>query len=650
MAIQKMKKLDLFVLESEKDELLRGLQSLGIMELAEVSPEDGDGAALSPTVSEGLSASRAAQSKIESAIAAVQKHYKDKRGFLTPNPEVSEKSFFDKATVDSDLARAEYILGLEGGIKKAEADIARENALSDQLEPWLSLDLPLNFEGTARTSYELLSVPVKKSLTALQQGLRERVPEAELRLVSSDELLSYLELTVLREKEDEAVLWLRGEGVSLMTRLDIPRSAREEKALLERRVSKLKEEIALNQDKISAEGKHLDELRLSSDVVASEVSRCEAEQKLMKTSKTSMLEGWVAEADEEELKKYLSTFHVFYESREPLEDEYPEVPIKLKNNFLTRALNVITDMYSYPAYNGVDANPLMTPFFIIFYGMMMADMAYGIIMAILGGIVIIVKRPNGSGRSFFELLLYCGVSTFIFGALTGGFFGDAPLQLAKVIDPETTWRGLPAVFTPIDDTIAIMGGAMALGFIQLMTGTVVNFVEKAKRGEWVSAIGSEGAWWVIFAGAALAVFKIGNIGSVPVVLYFGILMLIWGAQAGAKGIGGKLVAVLNTIYSDVTGYFGDILSYSRLMALMLAGSVVASVFNIIGGITGSVVGFLIISLIGNTLNFALNLLGCFVHDLRLQCLEFFGKFYVDGGKPFKPLALNQKYVNIIREK
>lgn len=650
MAIQKMKKLDLFVLESEKDELLRGLQSLGIMELAEVSPEDEDGAALSPTVSEGLSASRAAQSKIESAIAAVQKHYKDKRGFLTPNPEVSEKSFFDKATVDSDLARAEYILELEGGIKKAEADIARENALSDQLEPWLSLDLPLNFQGTARTAYELLSVPVKKSLTALQQGLRERVPEAELGLVSSDELLSYLELTVLREKEDEAVLWLRGEGVSLMTRLDIPRSAREEKALLERRVSKLKEEIALNQDKISAEGKHLDELRLSSDVVASEVSRCEAEQKLMKTSKTSMLEGWVAEADEEELKKYLSAFHVFYESREPLEDEYPEVPIKLKNNFLTRALNVITDMYSYPAYNGVDANPLMTPFFIIFYGMMMADMAYGIIMAILGGIVIIVKRPNGSGRSFFELLLYCGVSTFIFGALTGGFFGDAPLQLAKIIDPETTWRGLPAVFTPIDDTIAIMGGAMALGFIQLMTGTVVNFVEKAKRGEWVSAIGSEGAWWVIFAGAALAVFKVGNIGSVPVVLYFGILMLIWGAQAGAKGIGGKLVAVLNTIYSDVTGYFGDILSYSRLMALMLAGSVVASVFNIIGGITGSVVGFLIISLIGNTLNFALNLLGCFVHDLRLQCLEFFGKFYVDGGKPFKPLALNQKYVNIIREK
>lgn len=650
MAIQKMKKLELFVLENEKDELLRGLQSLGIMELAEQSSEDSGIAELVPAVSEGLSAARNAQSKLEAAIAVVRKHYKDKRGFLTPNPDVSEKSFFDKAATDSDLARAEYILGLDGGIKKAEADIARENGLSEQLEPWLTLDLPLNFEGTARTAYQLMSMPVKKSLAEVQRALGEQIPEAELKLVSSDEMLSYLELIVLREREDEAILWLRGEGVSLMTRLNIPRSAREEKALLERRVKKLKEEIALNQDKIAAEGKYLDDLRLSSDVVASEIARCEAEQKLLKTAKTSVLSGWVAEEDEEKLKDYLSGFHVSYESREPLEEEYPEVPIKLKNNVITRALNVITDMYSYPAYNGVDANPLMTPFFILFYGMMMADMGYGLLLTIMCGLVLIKKRPKGGARSLFELMFYGGISTFIFGALTGGFFGDAPLQLAKVINPETTWQGLPALFTPIDDTIAIMGGAMALGFIHLMTGTVVSFSLKIKRGQWVSAICSEGAWWVIFAGGALAVLKIGNVGNIPVVLCIGILMLFFGAQAGAEGIGGKIVAVLNTIYSDVTGYFGDILSYSRLMALMLAGSVVASVFNIIGGITGSVVGFLVVSIIGNALNFALNVLGCFVHDLRLQCLEFFGKFYEDGGKPFRPLAFDQKYVNIIREK
>ena len=99
----------------------------------------------------------------------------------------------------------------------------------------------------------------------------------------------------------------------------------------------------------------------------------------------------------------------------------------------------------------------------------------------------------------------------------------------------------------------------------------------------------------------------------------------------------------------MTGYFGDILSYSRLMALMLAGSVIAQVFNTLGAIPGNVIIFLIISLVGNTLNFALNLLGCYVHDLRLQCLEYFGKFYQDGGKPFRPLSWNTKYYDIVKE-
>ena len=109
---------------------------------------------------------------------------------------------------------------------------------------------------------------------------------------------------------------------------------------------------------------------------------------------------------------------------------------------------------------------------------------------------------------------------------------------------------------------------------------------------------------------------------------------------------GKITGIFGSVYNHVTGYFGDLLSYARLMALMLAGSVIAQVFNTLGAIPGNIVVFLIISLAGNTLNFALNLLGCYVHDLRLQCLEYFGKFYEDGGKPFRPLAINTKFVDI----
>ena len=192
----------------------------------------------------------------------------------------------------------------------------------------------------------------------------------------------------------------------------------------------------------------------------------------------------------------------------------------------------------------------------------------------------------------------------------------------------------------------ILIGAMALGVVQIITGMVISFVEKCKAGDVFGAVFEEGTWWMIFAGGALAALGIGSVAGVPVVLVIGIVMLVIGNAKGKKNIASILIGVVAAVYNGVTGYFGDILSYSRLMALMLAGSVIAQVFNTIGAIFGNIVVFLIISIVGNALNFALNLLGCFVHDLRLQCLEYFGKFYKDGGKPFRPLEINTKFVNV----
>ena len=125
-------------------------------------------------------------------------------------------------------------------------------------------------------------------------------------------------------------------------------------------------------------------------------------------------------------------------------------------------------------------------------------------------------------------------------------------------------------------------------------------------------------------------------------------MLAIGGTREAKGFG-KVTKLIGIVYNGVSGFFSDTFSYARLMALMLAGSVVASVFNTLGAVTGNVILFVIISLIGNTLNLVLNLLGCYVHDLRLQCLEYFGRFYKEGGKPFNPLKIQTKYVEIIKE-
>lgn len=224
------------------------------------------------------------------------------------------------------------------------------------------------------------------------------------------------------------------------------------------------------------------------------------------------------------------------------------------------------------------------------------------------------------------------------GAVTGGFFGDFLTQLVKL----ATGRdfALPALFTPLDDTLMILVGAMCLGFVQIVVGMAISFVQKLKKGQVLDAILEEVTWWVVFAGIALMVLKVTNL-----VLYAGLVLVVAGPLITGKGFG-KITGIFASLYNHVTGYFGDILSYSRLMALMLAGSVIAQVFNTLGAIPGNIVVFFIISMAGNALNFALNLLGCYVHDLRLQCLEYFGKFYEDGGKPFRPLAINTKYVDI----
>ena len=363
--------------------------------------------------------------------------------------------------------------------------------------------------------------------------------------------------------------------------------------------------------------------------------------------------GWLTAPEEAKLTAVLAKYDCAWDLADPTEDEYPEVPVKLQNNKFTEPLNMVTNMYSLPAYGTVDPNPLMAPFFILFYGIMMADMGYGLVMMIAALVALGKMKPKRGSKYFCELLFACGVSTFLLGIVTGGFFGNAVPTIVNMFGHDVKLGILTSpLLDPLTDTTQILIGAMVLGFIQLSTGMVVNMVMECRQGKVGDAIFNEGTWFVIFAGLTLFVLKIGNIGGVPVVLCIGVLMLIYGSGREAKGFG-KVTAVFGAVYNGLTGWFGDILSYSRLMALMLAGSVIAQVFNTLaampssGGVTVvSMIVFIIIFLLGHLLNFGLNLLGCFVHDLRLQCLEFFGKFYVDGGKPFRPLEINTRYVDV----
>ena len=642
MAILKMKKLRICGVSEEQTQLIRQLQLLGSVEI---------GAPCALTDTQGVQVFCAGDGKSADALLRTSarltsaletlKHYETKKGGLfAARPEKTIGELFIDEAYAAALDTAQAVLDAQDARSRLAAEKSRLTAVRESFVPWQQLPLPLETLGTQHTRILLGTVPAQTDLEALRAKVFEAADEVQLEQISADQQSLYLLVFVHKCAAEAVGAALREAGFALTTFDGVQGTAAENIRRTDEAIAACEQQDAEKLAELTALAEQKSALQLAFDRCTQEIAKAQAADRLVHSEKTFCLGGWVPCEDVGKLEALLSGFCCAWELTDPAPEEYPDVPVKLKNNKLTWPLNMVTEMYSLPAYDGVDPNPLMAPFFILFYGIMMADMGYGLLM-ILASIIITKKsRPKGTSGQMFGLMFSCGISTFLMGALTGGFFGDFLPQLVGIIDPDTTFKALPSLFTPLDDTITILIGAMALGFVQIVTGMAISFVEKIKKGQIMDAIWEELTWWIVFAGIACMALGVTNI-----VLYVGLAMVVVGSGWSAKGFG-KVTAIFGSVYNHVTGYFGDILSYSRLMTLMLAGSVIASVFNTLGAIPGNVVIFLIVSMLGNGLNFALNLLSCYVHDLRLQCLEYFGKFYKDGGRPFKPLAINTKYVDI----
>ena len=648
MAIVKMKHLRLVAMAEDRESILRLLQHMGCVEVSEVSLEEADGALqaqlkdkLSHLDSQGLSRAREEQTQAERALGILKRNAPEKGSFLSPKPQVEEETLFREDTARAARSQMEEINSLDARLSAIHTEEGKLTAQRQTLAPWLALDLPLETSSTGQVVIQLGTLPAAVSLEQAQESLRSMGELAELSQVSADPQWRYCLFVCHNTQAQQALDALKDLGWSRANLREWTGTAAENDRRIADELTRLTQEREEIGKKLSEMGDARPAVQQLSDLAQVNASREESRGRLLNTSKTFLLEGWVPAESWPGLEQALSPYPCACEVEDPTQEEYPQVPVKLKNNPLTRPLNMVTEMYSLPAYGSLDPNPLMAPFFILFYGIMMADMGYGLLMFLIGSLVLWKKKPTGTMGHLCGLLVLCGISTFIMGAITGGFFGDFLTQLAKLINPNSTFA-LPALFTPLEDTMMILVGAMCLGFVQILTGMAISFYKKLRDGQVMDAIWEEVTWWVVFAGGALAVLGITNL-----VLIVGIVMVVAGPLITGTGLG-KITGIFGSLYNHITGYFGDILSYSRLMALMLAGSVIAQVFNTLGAIPGNIVVFILISFVGNALNFALNLLGCYVHDLRLQCLEYFGKFYQDGGKPFRPLDLNTKYYNIVK--
>lgn len=655
MAIVKMKRLRVIALAAQRDELLQRLLHAGCVEVTEPQAElsDPEWTALLKRDTSALSDVKARQNAVNSALEALQKYAPEKRGLFIHRRSIREKEFMSDAAMNAALHSAGEI---NARVQRISQLYTQENRLTGQrasLTPWSGLDLPLNTGGTEHARVSFHTCPAAVELTEVRQALAQAAPSAELFPVSADRELQYLLLMCHRIESETVTETVRPWSFSTVTFKDMSGPAAENIARIDRELEDIRARRDKTAEEIAAMAPCRRDLQVCADRLTTELSKESAKEKLLTNGTVVFLEGWVTEPGIPKAEAEMLKFACAWETAEPLEEEEP--PILLHNPKWMTPINMVTEMYALPAYRGIDPNPLIFWFFLFFFGFMFADVAYGIIIWAVSFIIWKSYKPKGTMGYMFRLGQYMGISTFICGVFTGGFFGDVIPKVAEQMFG-IPLEGLPQwlqtfsngiIVNPINDPMTTLILAVVIGVVQLVFGQCIHIYMGFRDGTAVDSLLDVVPWWLFFASIGLVVA-----GQPWWWILVGCVILIATQGHTKRGFFGKLLGGVASLY-DVTSWLSDILSYSRLMALMLATSVIASVMNTLGTLGGLSVGgiilFVAVFIIGHVFNVGVNIIGTYVHAARLQYLEFFGKFYEEGGQAFQPMTYNTKYVDIIEE-
>ena len=527
-----MKKLHVIAMADRREELLKGLLHLGCVEISEPGEvlADPQWASLFQRSGSSLAERKGQLTDVNTALDAIKQYAKLKDGMFIKRHPITEAEFLDAGAAEKAQAACDAVREQLGILTKAQSEAGRLESRAAALKPWESLDLPLERSGTAHTIFRLGVCPGQTDVGAIRVQMEAEGLAAELYEISADKLQKYLLVIVHRGDEEKTQELLRPFGFSAVTFQGMTGTAAENIRSLERDLEANKKTQDDAAAAIAASAENRDALRIYADRLRAEAAKEQCAESVLTDETVLYFQGWVPAEQEKAVGAFLTEKGCAWETLDPTEEEIPDVPVQLKNNWLTKPLNMVTEMYSLPRYDNVDPNPLMAPFFILFYGIMMADMGYGLLMFLAGFLISKKYAPKGTAGNLFGLMTLCGISTFIMGALTGGFFGDFLTQVVKL----TTGGDftLPALFTPLDDTLMILIGAMALGMVQIITGMAISFVRKLKNGQVMDAVWEELTWWVVFAGIGLMAA-----GMTSVVLYVGLAMVVLGPVLTNKGFG-----------------------------------------------------------------------------------------------------------------
>ena len=647
MAVTDMKKFTAICRTCDADKLIRRLMWLSCVDIKQTQRESADGIVFEKMTD--IDAQIAEKNKLLlkiKEIMAVLATYDTKKWAEQITLKVKKKPFSAPSEVDFDefvdSGRYEIALGklnkIDRLVKILDTKKEELNSMRDEyhtLLAWKSYDVRLDLRETAFTRVILGSLGKKANISAISKELEQSFP-AQIYKINEDKHAKYVSVISHRSTSEEVMRYLASKGFSEAALPKIEGSVDDAIKALEERVNKNLDDTQKIQANIAAYVGIEYQLGIAYDIISTNIVELENKKKLAKSGGICILDGWTPVASYERVEQTFKRLDCAYEFSDPTPED--DVPVLIKNNPFASSFEPVISLYSLPKYKTFDPTFVMSFFYTIIFGLMFADVAYGLILAAGCFLAIKLLYPRGTLKKFFQMFAICGISCAVWGVILGGYLGDFPSSVLGIDINLALW------FDPIKDPITFLVLSVAVGAIHMITGMIIKMVILIKRGQAFSAIFDVGSWIVIFIGVALALIntKIGLI-----VALVGVAMLVLTQGRAQKNIIMKLVKGVGSLY-NVTSYASDLLSYTRILALGLASAVIAKVINIIAGLGGSSIGgyilLIVVLLVGHALNMAINLLGTFVHASRLQYIEFFGKFYEEGGTPFSVVAPKNKYV------
>lgn len=639
--IVQMKRVTLVAHKADEASLLSALQATQSVEVIAEKTEAPD-----------LTALERAEEHVQSLRQALVtlRPFAEKRGFFSATPEASAAEI--GRTLPGGLAISKNLETISRELSTVRGEMDKNDTLISTLRPWEHFPADMqsfqNVRGIKYFTGVIASSDVEK-LSAIDEA-------AEYQFFNEGSMRTCVVACALEEAKPVAnflksLAWtdyafpkMSGTPAEAMTELN------ERNRVLA--AQKFELESALSEEAKGASST----IESALDAATIERDRAAAAADLARSSATFQLEGWVPADKTETLEQAVRSVTDAYYLAVRDAEEGEVAPSFVENKKFVTPFEAVTNLYSRPDPNGIDAAPYMAPFYVLLFGMMLSDTGYGLVLSILCALFLKSKKPKGGAAGFAKVLFWGGLSTIIWGVLIGTVFGMDFDVLFGTKDM------FPLILDPMTDPIGMLIICFGLGFFHILFGLALKVKLAFSRGDWKTAVFDTLSWMILLVG--LVAFGLASaLKGVPsIVRTIGAGMAILGAATllifkgrESKNPVGRVATGLFELY-QISGYLSDILSYSRLFALGVATGVIATVFNnlcamlmnspnIILKVLGIIIGCALLLAL-HSFSLAINTLGAFVHCARLQYVEFFGKFYEAGGRPFKPLGYRTSHVRI----